>query len=163
MKYIILVFPILLAGACNKSEDKVHNIPLIKEIITAYTNSADTVRQRIGVFVVNLTSEGDSLTLVLANTYPEVEKMKFNLDTTINGFRLLFTGEKIQGYSNERSEQTFPKDIIAKTQDKLYWFNTFTRAWVFDYRKDKMIYYFPKKDIEQFFPAVFQIPYVRSE
>lgn len=62
---------------------------------------------------VNLGIRHDSLRIEIADTYPNIKAEKFRFDTILSGSRVIFTGEKIKGFSKKTTRSHFPPDIVS--------------------------------------------------
>jgi hypothetical protein len=146
-----LIFVVVSFFACKKSDEgRVYKIPLLNQIVTAYINSREVLKQSTDIFVVNLSAKRNTLSLEIANTYPDPQKVKFNLDTTIQGHRIIFTGKKIQGYFKKNSNHEFPKDIVEKTEDRRWLLYNDAWPWFFQYNNGKIADYSPQEEIDRF-------------
>lgn len=141
MRYYIIILASLIILSCEVDKDEhSYNIPNLKENIKAFVDAKKCYEKSTNIVVVSLEAKNDTLFLDIYDTYPNVKVIKFNYDTVLYGHRIIFTGEKIKGYSKKSSTNQFPSDIIensiSKERPYIEEFNT----WLFLYKDGNLIY-----------------------
>lgn len=141
MRIFICISVMLFILSCKRADqEKKFEIPNLQDNINTFINSKKCFNKPTNFLKVNLSARHDSLQLEIADTYPNIKAEKFRFDTIISGSRVIFTGEKIKGFSKDLPHSGFPPDIVKALEmnpDLLY--EEFT-AWVYLYQKGELIY-----------------------
>lgn len=141
MKLLNCISALLFIVACNRvNQEKEFEIPDLQENINTFIESKKCFNKPTKILVVNLSAKHDSLQLEIADSYPNIKAEKFRFDTIIKGNRVIFTGEKIKGFSQQAPHSDFPPDIVRAFEmnpDLLY--EEFT-GWAYLYKKGELIY-----------------------
>lgn len=142
MKYFIyiLVFLFMILSCQEISREREFEIPDLQENIDTFIKSKKCFRKSNKLLVVNLGLKNDSLQIEISDNYPNIKDEKFRFDTVLSGSRVIFTGERIIGFSKKEPNSDFPPDIVEemeKNPDLLL--EEFT-MWVYLYKKGKLIY-----------------------
>jgi len=135
---IVVTFTILSCGGDNY--ERRYEIPNLKENIKAFINAKKCFEKSIKILTVNLKVKNDRLYVEIADTYPDINEMKFNYDTILYGHRIIFTGESIKGYSKKSSTNEFPSDIIEINKKKEWLLFEEYNSWLLSYRDGKLVY-----------------------
>lgn len=137
----ICIWVLLFILSCKRiNQEKEFEIPNLQENVNSFIQSKKCFNKPTKLLVVNLSVKHDSLQVEIADTYPNIKAEKFRFDTILSGSRVIFTGEKIHGFSKKTPHSDFPPDIVRAFEinpDLL--FQEFT-AWVYLYKKGKLIY-----------------------
>lgn len=113
MKFYSTILKLFVILSCGGNSDKgSYEIPNIEENIKAFINARKCFEKKTYVSLIDLKVKQDTLSVELADTYPKVKEMKFNYDTVLYGHRIIFTGDRIKGYSKNPSASKYPSDII---------------------------------------------------
>ena len=132
---IIMLFVIHSCGGDNN--EGTYEIPNLKENIKAFIDARKCFEKNIKVLLVNLKVKNDTLSVEIADAYPNVKEMKYNYDTVLYGHRIIFTGDRIKGYSKKSSANQYPSDLIEMSKSSEW--EEFT-AWLFLYKDGKLVY-----------------------
>lgn len=137
--YIILVSFIILS--CGEAKDeRSYEIPDMKENIKAFIDARKCFEKSINLYVVYLKVKNDTLSVEIADAYPNIKEMKFNFDTVLYGHRVIFTGERIKGYNKKSSTNQYPPDIIEISKNREWPFHEEFTLWTFFYKNGKLVY-----------------------
>ena len=122
---------------------------LTEQIISGYINFLDSLKEFKDIINVNMSSKNDTSILDIANTYPVLENNYFNGLEIIDNSKVAFTGERISGHYREIDTSKIPNDIKLVNKKEWPLYKDF-RLWSFHFKKDSLIYYEPKSDIDKF-------------
>lgn len=138
MKTFIYFSLVVLILSCNR--EYAVDIPNLKEKIDSFIHAKKCFDKQTKIMIVNLAITNDTLNVEFADSYPNVKKMRFQFDTIIGESRVIFTGEKIKGFSTKKNHLSFPRDIvnIVEANPDLY-LADFT-SWTYLYKGGKLIY-----------------------
>lgn len=135
---ILMLFVILSCGYGNDKGS--YEIPNLKENIKVFIDARMCFEKNTNVLLVNLKVKNDTLSVEMADTYPNVKEMKYNYDTILYGHRIIFTGDRIKGYSKKSSTNQYPSDLIEISKSRELPFNEEFTAWLFLYKGGKLVY-----------------------
>jgi hypothetical protein len=90
--------------------------------------------------VVSLIVKNDTLSVEMADAYPNVKEMNYNYDTVLYGHRIIFTGDRIKEYSKKSSVNQYPSDLVEISKSREWPFTEEFTAWLFLYKDGKLIY-----------------------
>lgn len=138
LRYILFALFTLSCGINNDQRD--YDIPNLEEHIITFKNSKKCFEKALEVLVVNLELKNDTLFLEMADTYPDIKKMKFNCDTVLYQSRIIFTGERIKGYYNKSSLSQFPTDIVEINKNRDLLSLSEFNLWEFAFKDDNLLY-----------------------
>ena len=141
MKYCLGIFVWLIILSCERDDgERSFEIPNLVENLKTFINAKKCFEKSINILVVNLFVKNDTLSVEMADTYPDVKEMKFNYDTTLYGHRVIFTGERIKGFNKRSPTNEFPSDIVAINKSKKWLLTEECTIWLYRYKDDKLIY-----------------------
>jgi hypothetical protein len=135
---ILIMFIILSCGGDNN--ERSYEIPDLKDNIKAFIDSRKCFNKDTNVVRVYLEVKNDTLSVQLADIYPNVKKMKYNYDTVLYGHRIIFTGDRIKGYCKGSIENQYPSDLVEISKSREWPFTEEFTAWLFLYKDGKLIY-----------------------
>jgi hypothetical protein len=99
MKIFICISVLIFILSCERiNQRKGFEIPNLQENINTFIESKKCFNKPTKLLVVHLAVKHDSLQVEIADTYPNITVEKFRFDTVLNGNRVIFTGEKINGF-----------------------------------------------------------------
>jgi hypothetical protein len=126
----------------------------MEPIILGYLKSFDSTSEFRGIFTVELELEKDTLVFSIANSYPLIDEAQFNGLKIINGHRVAFIGKKIDHFYDTASKIEIPEDIkkanLRPTDSGYKSFAIDYRDWVFYFKDEKLVRYYPKSEIDKF-------------
>ena len=141
MKIFICVSILLFTLSCQRiNHETGFEIPNLQDNINTFIKSKKCFNESRKLLKVNLSIRHDSLLIEIANTYPNIKTQRFRFDTILGGSRVIFTGEKIKGFSKNSPNADFPPDIVKALElnpDLTY--QEFT-GWIYVYQNGKLIY-----------------------
>src|SRR5687767_11592242 len=112
MKISICISVLLFILSCGRiNQEKEFEIPNLQQNIKTFIQSKKCFNKPTNLVKVNLGAKHDSLQVEIADTYPNLKFEQFRFDTILNGTRVIFTGEKIKGFSRQAPHSDFPPDI----------------------------------------------------
>jgi hypothetical protein len=135
---ILILFIILSCGGDN--DENSYEIPNLKDNIQAFIDARKCFKKDTKVVRVYLKVKNDTLSVQLADIYPSVKKMKYNYDTVLYGHRIIFTGDRIKGYSKKSPANQYPSDLIEISKSREWPFDEEFTAWLFLYKDGKLVY-----------------------
>lgn len=141
MKIFIGISTLLIILSCKSiDQEKEFEIPDLQVYINTFVDSKRCFNKPANFLVINLASKNDTTQLEIVDTYPNIKAEKFRFDTVLHGSRVIFTGEKIKGFSKKTPHSDFPPDIVRTLEtnpDLLY--EEFT-TWVYLFKKGRLVY-----------------------
>lgn len=140
MRFYNIIFIMLLIISCRyyKNEDS-YDVPDLEENIKSFINSKKCFPKSSNIVLVNLNTQHDTLSLGIHDTYPRVTEAKFNYDTMLYGYRIIFTGERIKGYCKNYKVNQYPSDILSESKSREWPFIEDFTSWQFLYKDGKLI------------------------
>jgi hypothetical protein len=135
---ILMLFVNLSCGGDN--DDGSFEIPNLQSNIKAFIDARKCFKKDIKAVLINLEVKNDSLSVSMADTYPDVKEVKYNYDTVLYGHRIIFTGERIKGYYKKSSTNQYPPDLVEISKSREWPFTEEFTAWLFLYKDGKLIY-----------------------
>ncbi len=141
MKFYSLMLIPFLTLSCNTAKNEhSYSIPDLKENIKEFIDARKCFQKDINLVLVSLEPKDDTMVVSIADMYPKIKVMTFNYDTILYGHRIIFTGEKIKGYSKKPSTEQFPPDIIEKSISNEWPYDEEFTTWFYFYKDGKLIY-----------------------
>ncbi len=142
MKLYITIWILFVILSCGGDNDEgSFEIPNVQNNIKAFIDARKCFKKDIKAVLVNLKVKNDTLFVSMADTYPNVKEVKYNYDTVLYGHRIIFTGDRIKGYSNKASTNQYPPDLAGEISKSREWpFTEEFTAWLFLYKDGKLIY-----------------------
>ena len=138
--YSLMLIPFLILS-CNMEKDEYsYSSANLKENIKAFIDARKCFQKDINIVLVSLEPKGDTMVVSMADMYPRIKIMTFNYDTVLYGHRIIFTGEKIKGYSKKSSTNQFPPDIIEKSKNTEWPYIEEFTTWFYFYKDGKLVY-----------------------
>lgn len=139
-KFYSAIFFLLVILSCgNNNEEGVYEIPNLKENIKAFVDARKCFKKSIKVVLVYLVVKNDTLSVELADVYPNVKELKYNYDTILYGHRIIFTGDKIKGFCKKSSINQYPSDLVEISKSREWPFTEEYTFWLFVYKDGKLI------------------------
>ena len=141
MKTFFCISVFLFILACKTiDQEKEFEIPDLQANINAFIQSKKCFDKPTNLLIINLGVKHDTLQVEIADTYPNIKMEEFRFDTVLSGSRVIFTGEKIKGFSKKSSHSDFPSDIIRALEMNRDLLSEEFTAWFYLYQKGKLIY-----------------------
>jgi hypothetical protein len=144
--------------SCNAQPEKKENLitynnKLLKVFILGFTNSVSNNLHDTTV-TVGITNKGDTVTISIANAYPDLSIAKFRAFDTINNFRVFFVGDPNNTFYQINSQMQIPNDIVREnknliTLDSLP-ISYDPKQWLLYFKKDSLIGFYPEEEINKF-------------
>ncbi|WP_126974047.1 hypothetical protein [Gynurincola endophyticus] len=140
MKSYISILLLFISSCKNINKERQFDVPDLKEHINKFIEAKKCFNKPTKLLLVNLNVRNDSLQVEIADTYPNIMIEKFRFDTIISEVRLIFTGEKIKGFSQNIAKLDYPRDILKTLDmDPDLMYEEFT-LWVYLYKNGKLVY-----------------------
>lgn len=112
------IFVLLFFLSCNgERQENDFEVPQLEDKIKAFINAQKCFTKTTKFLMVNLDARHDTLQLEFADSYPDIQKLTFKLDTVLYGKRIIFTGDNIRGFSRKSLKTGFPPDIVKDLED----------------------------------------------
>jgi hypothetical protein len=138
--YFTILIAVILLSCGEDKGGHIYEIPNLKENLKAFIEAKKYWEKPTYIVLVNLEAKNDTLSVDIADTYPDIKEMKFRYDTFLFGHRIIFTGEKIKGFSNKLQTDQFPADIIEINRNKRWLLARECTDWWFRYKDGKLFY-----------------------
>lgn len=159
MKIIFLAcFIYSCIGNDNKNINSVkYRNELIKPFIVGFLKSLSRESQESKMATVSLHSKSDTFVLSIANSFPDLSLTNFNGVDSFNNYRIFFVGEKNYRFYLMDSTKKIPTDIVLLNKN-LYLKenkppNLDPKLWIFYFKENNLIDYYPKEEIESYISA----------
>ena len=141
MKLYITILILLVFLSCGGDNDEgSFEVPHLQNNIKAFIDARKCFKKDIKAVLVNLKVKNDTLSVSMADMYPNVKEVKYNYDTVLYGHRIIFTGERIRGYCKKFSTNQYPPDLVEISKSREWPFTEEFTAWLFLYKDGKLIY-----------------------
>ncbi|OQP67847.1 hypothetical protein A4R26_32570 [Niastella populi] len=141
MKYYNILFVLFIVLSCGSDKDEgSYEIPNLKDNIKEFIEARKCFKKDTKVVRVYLQVKSDTLSVQLADIYPDVKKIKYNFDTVLYGNRIIFTGDRIRGYCKASEVNQYPADLIEISKSIEWPFIEEFTSWQFLYKDGKLIY-----------------------
>jgi hypothetical protein len=159
---LLLILVCACHFACNsaRKNSDIHSISATVKIIKAFAGANESLHHSTGIITVSLKNRNDTILFHIMNNYPNIHELPFNLDTSIEGHRVIFAGERLKGYLGQKKINSYPTDIVNEFEHGESKYLDY-RFWVFHIYNGKIVHYDPKNEIDKFLKingdSVFQI------
>lgn len=153
-----IIFLSSLFFSCKEKNDKDLNIvnttPLMESVISGFIKSLSEQNNQDHYVITAYThSQNDSVILSIWHAYPDLGLARFRGVKEINGYRVCFVGETNKNLFTFDKDEKAPEDIIdfsMKPYNLEESFFVHPKEWVLYLRNDRIIGYYPEKEIEKF-------------